>query len=244
MFSENFQNNNNGWLEKSNPDVYMRVANGTYTISNESSSWCASWNYFNCSKQNNFRIVTRLKCCYTSLTSGFGIIWGVRDIDNFVSFQISSDLRSYQFSECKNGKWNYRNRSRLRFRALPYAPLVIELSVRENGRFVSADIKDYRYHFMDPPPFDLNGGIGFICPGHTRIEVYSLFLPDCEPKLNHSNKKAGHVSYFEDEKFFPKEYIKSDGKVTTDYFEWRQDYDEGGYLQDEDYFIYGFDHDD
>jgi outer membrane protein OmpA-like peptidoglycan-associated protein len=114
LFSEDFNDNKNVWLENDNPTRSAFIRNGKYELSYK--QFTNSWNFWNqvsyFSNSKDFKIETKMVQTEGDLTRPYSLIWGVKDAYNGhgISLNGQGQFRVYswvdsQFIDVKT--WTY-----------------------------------------------------------------------------------------------------------------------------------------
>jgi hypothetical protein len=92
IFNEEFYENHNNWAETKNNDVNMKVANGYYAIENKSKkdTYCPCVT-LDINPDQDFLIESNIAKGDGSDHSGFGIVWGFQNTNNYYTFKINGD---------------------------------------------------------------------------------------------------------------------------------------------------------
>ena len=88
--NEEFSNNNEGWSTGATGDYSLKFQDGEYQFEhfNASGSWL-SWDGFTIDTSKDFEIVTKIRKVSGPQNSGYGIVWGLDDVNNSFTFSLT-----------------------------------------------------------------------------------------------------------------------------------------------------------
>jgi hypothetical protein len=102
---ESFNNNDNDWPVGEDEEYSSKIENSALTFEHKrDESSFMLWNLTYLDDYNPYVIETKLKHVNGLVEYGFGLIWGVKDLDSFYTFNIS-DNGYYRIALDKNGEW-------------------------------------------------------------------------------------------------------------------------------------------
>jgi hypothetical protein len=93
IFEEHFDNNNRGWLEISNEQTVITVADGGYAWDGKIVGRNLIYKPMAIDQKQDFRIECKVTHVSGVNEFGYGLVWGAKDTDNLYSFLISGDGR-------------------------------------------------------------------------------------------------------------------------------------------------------
>jgi hypothetical protein len=104
LFEEHFSNNSHQWLEGSSDERRFAITDGNYIIESkvEDSVWFATVPVA-ITQSENFKIECTVKKIDGVSNFGYGLLWGLKDRDNFYYFLINDDGK-FTFAKKQDGK--------------------------------------------------------------------------------------------------------------------------------------------
>lgn len=105
IFEDNFFDNKNAWPVRNTDEVFLSVDKGSYTVEHkrEEEAWLI-WKTINLDQNSNFKINVQLRHVSGISNKGFGVVWGMKDVDNYLTFNIS-DNGYFRFAKEENNSW-------------------------------------------------------------------------------------------------------------------------------------------
>lgn len=105
VFDDFFLDNRNKWSEKDSNDVLLKFEGGAYTFEHKrnSGNWM-TWMGTTADWKKDFTIHAILEKVSGVDDYGYGIIWGLKDVDNLHCFLVSGDGH-YRVDRCENDQW-------------------------------------------------------------------------------------------------------------------------------------------
>ncbi len=106
LLDEHFYNNANSWPEYDNDDNSCRVTDGAYEaeVKKTDGTWMGSI-LFSLGEQSDYTIETTIERLSGIDNYGYGLAWGIRDVNNFLYFNITGN-GYFQYGKCENAKYN------------------------------------------------------------------------------------------------------------------------------------------
>ena len=108
MFSlkEEFDDNNGKWLTRDDESVSLSIGNGKYILQNKTKDkGFFTWSNFKVSENKPFTIETTIKHQNSESVFAYGPIWGLSDLANLYTFNISNS-GYYRVGRIKENKWH------------------------------------------------------------------------------------------------------------------------------------------
>ncbi|MBN1327663.1 MAG: hypothetical protein JW996_06910 [Candidatus Cloacimonetes bacterium] len=105
LFEEYFDDNINGWTigDNENRNLYLSDGKYIFTYKHSDNEWI-TWNSADIDHKQNFSIKTTITHVNGVDDRGFGIVWGLNDVSNYLCFDLS-DNGYYRFSKVDNDNW-------------------------------------------------------------------------------------------------------------------------------------------
>ena len=105
VFDDFFLDNRNKWSEKDSNDVSLKFEGGSYTFEHKrnSGNWM-TWMSINADWSKDFCVHAIIEKVSGVDDYGYGIIWGLKDVDNLHCFLVSGDGH-YRVDRCESDKW-------------------------------------------------------------------------------------------------------------------------------------------
>lgn len=92
IFADDFNDNNNNWLEDEDKVRQLKIRNGKYIFEHkEDDGGYFTWKQVHFDQANDFIIETTLQHISGTDDRGYGLVWGMKNIDNYFSFNISNN---------------------------------------------------------------------------------------------------------------------------------------------------------
>ncbi len=180
MVTINYIDKASHWSEYNSPDFSLSLSHGKYTLEHRRNSGsCCSFLSFRSLNSTPYNIKTELKCISASEETWYGIIWGLQNITNFTTLQISGKGDSYRLGEHHRGifrcesSWSKTNKP-INENQLVEIQIAVDIDTY-SSRFVMTRHNTYSQNFYSQ---SLGKGIGFICGPNCRLEINSLFISD------------------------------------------------------------------
>lgn len=174
VVDEQFYDNDNKWLESSSEDSEIRVADGKYVFEHkkEKTSWM-TWNNLLFDASQNFSIEATIAKIHGPETSGYGLIWGVKDVDNRYQFLVNGQ-GGYTYAKTVAGKWEAIT-DWTASPAVNQGAATNILSIRRLGDQLQLYIN---YYHIATVPYEEGFGpkVGFFVHGPTKIEIDQILV--------------------------------------------------------------------
>ncbi|MBN2016627.1 MAG: tetratricopeptide repeat protein [Candidatus Cloacimonetes bacterium] len=105
ILDEDFSDNSLLWFEGNDNEMYAEVKNGYYYFQHkeEDGSYFV-WNHVNLIPENDFEITTTITHTSGVIDYGYGLVWGMSDLENLYTFNIS-DNGNYRYGKYVNDEW-------------------------------------------------------------------------------------------------------------------------------------------
>jgi len=102
---EDFTDNSLNWFEGSDDEMFVEVRDGYYLFEHkrEEGSYFL-WNYVDIVPENDFEISTTITHSSGIHDYGYGLVWGLEDLNNFYTFYIS-DNGYYRYGKYVDDEW-------------------------------------------------------------------------------------------------------------------------------------------
>jgi len=106
LMNEQFTDNSLGWAEANDASVYAGISGGYYNFEhkNEEDSYYV-WNSVALNDEEDFQISSTLTHVSGIDNYGYGLVWGMKDLENCYTFDIS-DNGYYRFGKFDNDEWS------------------------------------------------------------------------------------------------------------------------------------------
>ena len=105
IFSDDFDDNSNNWLEDENKVRKLKIRNGKYIFEHkEDEGGYFTWKSVPINQDKDFIIETTLQHISGTDDRGYGLVWGMKDIDNYFAFNISNN-GFYRIAKSYNDEW-------------------------------------------------------------------------------------------------------------------------------------------
>ena len=105
VFTDYFSDNTNNWSIKDTADMMSKIENGVLTFGhkrNESGYYLWNWSYLD--GDYDFTIETSIKHVSGVDSYGYGLTWGMEDIDNYYCFDITQN-GYFRVAKHQKGEW-------------------------------------------------------------------------------------------------------------------------------------------
>lgn len=99
---DNFYDNKNEWLDKPNATTNIYL-NKYYELEHKTDGSYGSWNFADIGLSSDFVIETELEHISGTEEYGYGLLFGLKDIDNFFYFKIADGY--YKITGSEKGEW-------------------------------------------------------------------------------------------------------------------------------------------
>ncbi|MBN1948662.1 MAG: hypothetical protein JW784_02865 [Candidatus Cloacimonetes bacterium] len=103
VFEDYFTDNSNSWYTGEDEEMTTRIENGKYLFQNKTDGDYYVWNRAYLDDGEDFNITTRIRHTGGVDDYGYGLVWGMEDIDNHYYFLISHN-GYYQIGKYKEGE--------------------------------------------------------------------------------------------------------------------------------------------
>lgn len=105
ILDEDFSDNYLQWFEGNDSEMYAEVKNGYYYFQHkEEDGSYFTWNHIDIIAENDFEITTTISHTSGESDYGYGLVWGMSDLDNLYTFNIS-DNGYYRYGKYVNDEW-------------------------------------------------------------------------------------------------------------------------------------------
>lgn len=188
LLDERFYNNSNAWPEYTNDDNSCRVNDGAYEaeVMKADGTWMGSI-VLALDDQRDFTIETTTERISGIDNYGYGVAWGIRDVNNFYYFNITGN-GYYEYGKCENAKYT---------EVVPWAtssaiqtttsanPAVNKLTVKKVGGQLSFYIND-TYVAQSPAQSFYGRKIGFGVYRQMKVRFKTLRVIQASPAAGES----------------------------------------------------------
>ena len=171
IFEDSFTDNRNEWHQINNEDCVITIRNGKYAFDQKREKGCwATWQESGLEQfdqHKDFRIETAVRKVQGLESSDYGIMWGLKNLDNFYLLYISGE--GYAYGKVNNGKWHD---------IIDWSPSqhikqgnsTNTLSIEKSGNQLKFFIND---HYVTGAPFEsfFDNHIGFSVCSQVNIEI-------------------------------------------------------------------------
>lgn len=105
IFEDNFIDNKNNWSVKNADEIFLKIDKGSYIIEHKRNeeAWII-WKTVDLDQNSNFRIDVQLRHVRGIENKGFGVVWGMKDVDNYLTFNIT-DNGYFRFAKEEDNSW-------------------------------------------------------------------------------------------------------------------------------------------
>jgi outer membrane protein OmpA-like peptidoglycan-associated protein len=173
IFEENFDDNFLQWMHGENTDYKATVEDGYYKVAykHQQGAWYF-WQSIPVHPDTSYNIESKITPFFESKQSVYGLIWGVRDLNNYNAFLISNEGKA-AVMVCKNGQLNkIVNWTQVSQYQTNQAHL---LSIRKNNGQMHYYLDDKLV--LQTPILPFHGDLlGFIITGKTRAHIDYLLV--------------------------------------------------------------------
>jgi len=109
LLDENFSDNANGWQQFKAGNISLSISAGHYLISNKSSRDVVVEKAMAIDPARDFQITCTLKQTSGPRKGRFGLVWGMKDFDNFYAFSVSSSKFYNIYTSEERDVFNIKN---------------------------------------------------------------------------------------------------------------------------------------
>jgi len=174
ILDEDFSDNSLLWFEGNDDEMYAEVKNGYYYFQHkENDGSYFVWNHVDIIPENDFEITTTITHISGSNDYGYGIVFGLDDLDNLYTFNIS-DNGYYRYGKYVNDEWEILigwTESDLLRSNNGTNTLTVEKKFSQYNFYINGEWVD-SYDFE---PF-LGDGIGYVIYKDQYIKIYDLVV--------------------------------------------------------------------
>lgn len=105
IWHEDFSDNEAKWAVADNDTVMIKIENGNFVFQHKrTEGGYYAWNYSYLDDSEPFSIEITIKHLAGTDDYGYGLTWGMLDLDNYYSFDITSS-GYYRIAKTDNGNW-------------------------------------------------------------------------------------------------------------------------------------------
>jgi hypothetical protein len=173
IFEDNFTNNKNNWTNVDHKNVLFKVEDGKcfFTHKQDGQGW-ALWTNVNLNQYHQFSVELTLEKLTGISGSIYGLVWGLKDTDNYYCFRIS-DGGSYSIYQEVEGK-------RLFSRTWTPAPSIKKaqasnsLSIEQADGVVNFYINTTHVDELVIPLVNFGDNIGFIIFNKMSVRIHHI----------------------------------------------------------------------
>ncbi|MBC8527787.1 MAG: hypothetical protein H8D22_13205 [Candidatus Cloacimonetes bacterium] len=176
IFEEYFEDNRNEWVETEDENMMTKIQNGKFIFEHkrEESSYY-TWNFIDIDQDKDFIIETTMKHLNGLDNFGYGLVWGLKDIDNYFSFEIS-DNGYYRITKTENSDWE----ALVDWTEPSYVHTyggTNKLSIKKSGNQLKFYIND---NYVNQTPFKrfFGNAIGYVIWKNQAIEIDNLKITE------------------------------------------------------------------
>lgn len=174
VFEDPFRNNNNKWYEADQEECFVKVQEEKYVFEHkrEEGSWM-TWNPIPLDSSKDFHIEATLSKTHGPNNSGYGIIWGLKDVNNRYQFLVNGN-GWYTYAKTVDGNWE----TIIEWAESSYVHKdngTNTLTVKRFGDTLKLYIND---RYITEAPFEEFFGpkVGFFVHGPTRTEIDRILV--------------------------------------------------------------------
>lgn len=174
LFEDDFSDNSNSWALGDDASRSMYLENGKYYFyhKEEEGTWF-NWNFVNIDPDLDFVIRSTMKLYVGDESSGFGLVWGMEDVENYLTFNISGD-GYYRYARESGSNWDLIIPWTDDFSVHMYnLPNILEVKKnRDNYEFY------VNGNYLASSPFSGFSGekLGFMVNNYMKIEIDDLLV--------------------------------------------------------------------
>ena len=183
LLKDDFDKNDGSWLTLNNASSLFKIENGVYSLQDKDTTqrWY-TWrdiDYF--SHQLDFEIETKIKLKVGSSKGSYGIAWGLADLKNLNTFNISCEGSFYVETKVNNVYKNEVPKTKSKYiNGLGYYNT---LKIKAKGQKIYYYINDSLVHRVEKPEIK-GANLGFMVDKNSTIEVdYVLIRQDAKINL-------------------------------------------------------------
>lgn len=173
IFHETFDNNFLRWMQGENEEYAAQVKNGTYQVAykHEQGAW-NFWQSVPIHPDTSYYIESRITPYLEGKQGVYGLIWGVKDLNNYNAFLVSNEGKASVVT-CQRGQFH---------RVMPWLQVGAYQSNQVHSLAIRKSEGRLRFYLDDRPLFktpilpfygDL---LGFFIAGKTRLSIDHLLV--------------------------------------------------------------------
>ncbi len=175
ILEDNFSNNENNWEQRNDSTVRLEIEDGAYLIENRHDSGSRLViSSLDLPKEVEYEIEITLQKVSGVDNYGYGLVWGVQDLSNFYTFQISNEGQ-YRISQLAKNDWRaYRD-----WTASPHVKrynLPNKLAIRHDGQQVTFYVNEEMVDELTFPPNGFGRKLGFIVSSVMAVKVHDVIV--------------------------------------------------------------------
>ncbi len=199
IFEDHFDDNTNAWFEVDDENTFKEIKNGKYIFYKKKetgSSFTWPQTSINIDVSGDFKIEGTMTKLEGLDNHGYGICWGLKDIDNCYMFYISGD-GSYTISKYENAKWKKivgwtKSVHINKFNSMN------TLAVEKSGNRMKFYING---HLANELPYErfFSNKIAFIVCTKMKVEIDNIIVTQSPPKIALALAAAEKEGYREKE---------------------------------------------
>ncbi len=179
VFEDDFTDNRNEWYQVDQDECTITVENGKYAFHHkrQEGAWL-TWQKIEIDQHQDFRIEVTINKVSGANNYGYGLLWGLEDVDNYNQFVISGN-GYYRHGILSNDQWseiiewspseyiNQENTTNI-------------LSIQKLGNQVKFYIND---HYVNEAEFGefFGNKVGFIVYRNMKIEIDHILVEQLSP---------------------------------------------------------------
>ncbi|MBC8385054.1 MAG: hypothetical protein H8E57_06010 [Candidatus Cloacimonetes bacterium] len=174
FLNEEFSDNTNEWLVDDDEDILIKIENGRlhYQHKKEETGYY-TWNYFLLDEFEPYSIATTIHWIEGTENHGYGLLWGMEDIENYFSFEITRNgyyrITGMEFGEWKEYKgWTQSDH-------INSTTGINKIGIGNSGENLNFYINDNYVDQMKDEVF-YDDGIGFVIWKNQTIEIENLVI--------------------------------------------------------------------
>ena len=168
LFEDTFTDNRHGWTEENTEEFSLNVINGQYVFEHKRNrGFWAVWKGIDFNQYHDFSIeATIKKVAGVEGDYRYGIIWGVKDANNFHHFGVFCN-GNYSYGKCEPGEWHS---TRGHSTYIDTENCANKLTILKEGKRIKFFINN---NYVDETDFEsfFPSNIGFIVENAQKIEI-------------------------------------------------------------------------
>ena len=175
-FEEYFADNRNDWLVDEDEDMMTKIQNGKFIFEHKrEESGYYTWNFIDIDQDKDFIIETTMKHLSGANDYGYGLVWGLKDIDNYFAFEIS-DNGLYRVTKNEGDDWEALVGWTESDHIYTYDG-TNKLSIKKSDNQLKFYIND---NYVDQTPFErfFGNAIGYVIWRNQKIEIDNLIIKE------------------------------------------------------------------